>query len=114
MATTKLKINPHSVLKDLRGKALKDGDPSKSDTPDLTLGDLIAGALGGTPSKKEDTARQADLVKRFKLAMRFTDVPSGQHVEVTAEEMVTVKECVASLNYLPLATGQALAMLGGD
>lgn len=112
--STTLKINPHTVLKDLRGKPLKDGDPSKDDTPNLTLGDMIAGALGSTPSKQEGQAKQADLVKRFKLAMRFIDVPSGQHVEVSPEDMVLVKECVAAFPYLPIATGQALAMLGGD
>jgi hypothetical protein len=88
-------IDTSVVLKNLEGEAFKDGEK------DLTLGLAIASILS-------KTTKESDPLKIYSLALKFNE---GGEVDLTAEDIVVVKEKVKTSDYFTVVAGQILKHL---
>lgn len=94
-------IKCKEALKDLEGKELKDADGSIITNAKIFINALI------TPQEEDHQLSGEEKLKRFQLAQKFFH---GDEVEVTSEEVTTLKTLVAKL-YSVLIVGQILEWL---
>lgn len=92
-----MKINLTTVITDIKGAAIKNGDD------DFLLSDVCINALL-TPDQSEEADEK---VKRYKLALRCSN---GADPDFSAEEIVLIKKLIAK-NYPPLVVGRAFEIL---
>lgn len=90
-----MKIDTTKVLKNLDGEAFKDGEK------DLTLGMAITSILS-------KTSKEADPLKIYSLALKFNE---GGELDLSAEDIVLVKEKVKVSDYFTVVSGQILQEL---
>ena len=99
-----MKIDVNQTLKAVNGDVLKDND-GKGNVVDATLKIAIVNALLSPVEKEIGTEK----VKKLKLAIRVYE--ATDEIDLTAEEIVLIKERVNSSYPLPLVVGRVFEML---
>lgn len=97
-----MKVDFNSVIKDLKGEPVKDGDR------DFTLAAVACNALL-MPYPDEQSLSGADKFRRYKLADKITSA-NGQGVDLSVEEIADLKKLIGK-GYGPLVVGRAYEIL---
>jgi hypothetical protein len=95
-----MKVDFDTVLRDLKGTAIKDGDG------EFTLGAASATALL-SPYPDEQNLDPKDKVRRYKLATKIAD---GGEVDLSIEEIADLKKLIGKA-FPPLVVGRAYEIL---
>lgn len=96
------------VLNDMDGNALPAGDNQS-----LTLALALMNAALMPQDQSAGTKRKSNAeVERFMLAVRLRQVNVNEMFELTAEQIVMLKDDLPRM-YPPLVSGQCIAMLEG-
>lgn len=95
-----MKIATATVLNDL------DGDPIKDGEKDLTVGRALSGALITAVQGQEDQT-PAQAADKYDLAMKLRN---QKEVNLSSEQVTLCKEMVAKV-YAPIISGQIVKLL---
>ena len=99
-----MKVDFSTELTNLNGETLKDGNNP------LTLKTICVNAVGGKYQDENLTVEQH--VDRFMLASKIHK-SNGDGLDLSSEEIVTIKKLLAKSAYIPIVVGQACQMLEG-
>lgn len=102
-----MKVDFGRIMRTLDGEPLMDGAPGKS--KHVTVGVAVVNAL--LMENPDEKVSGTEKVSRFNLARRIQN-GEGDSVEVTAEEISTMKDLVGKL-YAPIVVGQVWEHLEG-
>lgn len=102
--------NTARAVRDLAGKPLIDGDDPEK-TRHLWVNQVICAALLAAPRQGEKPKSFEEQITLYNLAKRIADSPA--RVELSAEEIVTIKRAVAD-RFVPLVTGFVAMVLESD
>lgn len=102
--------NTARAVLDLTGKPLIDADDPEK-TRHLQVSHVICAALLAAPRPGEKPKSFEEQIACYNLAKRIADGPAM--VELSAEEIVTIKRAVAD-RFVPLVTGFVAAVLENE
>lgn len=86
-----------------------EGNPVVEDGKEVLLRSLVINAI--QQSSDTNSSSGEEKYARFKLIEKIMNVLGGEGTEVSAEDIVTIKKCVGSSTYTPLAVGRIFDLL---